>query len=88
MSRWMGRGIVALAGMRGTPWVPIIDCTNRKFGETTINALMISTIWNGITRKGCCRLGQDAVLRAARVDLSDPLAKQRASGIGLLRQAA
>jgi len=38
---------------------------------------MISAIWNGIglmTRKGCCRLGQDAGLRAARADRCDPLA--------------
>lgn len=88
MSCWVARGIVALVGMRGTSWVIKIDCINKEFGEKVINALVISTIWNGITREGCDHLGQDAVLRAARADRYDLLAKQRSFGTGLLRQAA
>lgn len=39
--------IVDLPGLRGKPWVLAIDRTNREFGKTTTNFLMISLEWRG-----------------------------------------
>lgn len=42
------RIMVDLLKLFGKPWVLAMDRTNRDFGKTTINILMISVIWNGV----------------------------------------
>jgi hypothetical protein len=42
------RIVVALLGIGGKPWVLAMDRTNWEFGQTTINILMISVMWNGL----------------------------------------
>jgi hypothetical protein len=47
-SATMARIVVDLLGLRGKPWVLAMDRTNWDFGQTAINILMISVIWNGM----------------------------------------
>ena len=43
------RVVVDLLRLSGKPWVLAIDRTNWDFGKTTINILMISVAWNGMS---------------------------------------
>jgi len=43
------RMVVELLGLSGKPWVLAIDRTNWDFGRTTINILMVSVLWRGIS---------------------------------------
>src|SRR5712692_11448102 len=43
------RVVIDLLGLGGKPWILAIDRTNWDFGKTTINILMISVVWNGMS---------------------------------------
>jgi hypothetical protein len=60
------RVVVELLGLSGKPWVLAIDRTNWDFGKITINILMISVAWNGMTTPaGCFRAPRRAFARPA-----------------------